>query len=461
MPILEARPNFDGRITQIPALFPSVDLLSAYAEVINPVPHQFTPRRLFGPPEAIPDFPSNRVCSAALSRDAKSIALSLEGKHFEVVPFDPLTDPEVEGWKWSCNVPLPRFVWTEFLAGDTHIMAEDEDGTVWLMGPTGVLDKYEALPNPGPETASATSRDGSMVVRASLRPRPFCALPWHHNMVVLRVKSDRIDVASLAAPKRTRDSRNAKVLPRSLSFSLDGRNVGAFDQEDGHIWSVQTGAHIMAFRVRHLDRFHAITGRPFSVDRIRELPTEFELYPPSKITGSAVRGKPDSEPEKNDGDHIFDSAVFIELDLRLTTPPLLRKRLSAIFGTSTLTTENGYIFLDGRELSRLPDNAIPDPSLPLRSRIVRSVPHGDSGTSSEILSTARSSQGDVRVRVLLGGAPLWRHPKETVYPLELYQGFSSYRSVDESHCPLMAFDLSENCVPCFLAEPPTNEYHQS
>lgn len=299
--------------------------------------------------------PIRFVQRSALSANGLLVALSYRNGGLEVV-HSALGE---RAW-WSapdlhCNDQhLPPLVWLEFVQEDSRVIGEDEAGTLWLLDEDKVVNIYQSLPFPGPECFAGVSPDRSQLVRASFQSS---ATFWPHNLVLIELKDDAITLRHLASPQTDINS-SSQFQPRSLGFSPDGTQVGGFDEQEAHIWSTVTTAHVHSYEVTEhscwtLNLCSTHTHSPDSS-------THLSFYPPPPNSTDAART---GELQLSNEIGVI-SAVFIKIPGRPKVPESLYS--CKFFG---LWPDHGTIRYHDNNPSTLPRELIPLPSHPLRYTI--------------------------------------------------------------------------------------------
>lgn len=264
-------------------------------------------------PDKLPSRPHSTrlVQQSALSANGLLVALSYQNGDLEVV----YSDSGERAWLLASELcwkgqRLPPLVWLEFVQGDSRVIGEDEAGCLWLIDQKDVVDVRAPLPYPGLRCFAGIS-SWSRLVRASFES-PLAS--WPHNLVLIELLKDAIILRPLAPPQPDAHS-SSQLQPRSLGFSPDGTRVGAFDNQEAHIWSTITAAHIASYKIsRHSDWTLNLCSTYSDSSGIHP-----SFYPPLPNSANPAG----TDVSQLSGEINVASAVFIEIPRRPITPKSL------------------------------------------------------------------------------------------------------------------------------------------
>ena len=362
---------------------------------------------------------ARNASSSSISTDGRLVAVSFENGGFEVSDYKS-GDPKwihKSQMHWE-STPLPPLIWSEFvLPDDSCVVGEDANGMIWVIDERSILDRIGPLPHPGRNSIAAVSGDGSRVVRACLNPSDGF---WSQNITLLDIYRDHITVRPLAPSfPAPRGSAPTGLIARSLGFSPDGSNVGAFDGHQAHVWSAGTGALIASYTIKEPGCWSINLNSTLKQSQIN---AGMLLYPPAPSENpphpdNSGSFTPDDSPQL----HIA-SSVFAEVSPKyfLGIPPrTVGRKFTGLVGPECLfVNEGGYVYYMGQNPIVLPTELIPSPNGRLRY-VVRG------GT----------------VRLLLGGGPI---------PYAAAEGSDSQDATPDSrnvaYIPPVVIDLSEYCA---------------
>ena len=134
-------------------------------------------------------------------------------------------------------------LWMDFIFNDSHIILEDSRNILWLVDLAQNTPK-EITPDPLPTCRSVVRAMDSrrqMIIRA---PRSDGSYHWSEQMCLIYVGAPDVRVRHLDSPEPhgpPRADRNKKwPYSQSVGFSPNAVHVGAFDDNELHVWSTET-----------------------------------------------------------------------------------------------------------------------------------------------------------------------------------------------------------------------------